>query len=151
MNSLSELTGGRYRIALEKSWHHERPEIRSPDRIWYEQIPCRGGAFIGLYSLNPFILQLFTPRVGNARRVWEAIQGFPKVRADFHFDGEAVLYFTLDALHTVAEIAGARKKRRLSPEARAKLSELGKAFRFKPQNHGVETKKTAQKRAIGAG
>ena len=74
---LGILTGHRYKIALEESWHHERSEVRSLDRIWYEQIPCRGGAFIGLYSLDPPILQLYTPRVKNAKVVWEAIKDIP--------------------------------------------------------------------------
>jgi len=68
----------------------------------------------------------------------------PGVRPDFHFDGEAVIYFSLEAVHIVAEIAGARKKRRLSPEAKARLIDQGKAHRFLPQTHGVETLETAQ-------
>jgi len=68
----------------------------------------------------------------------------PGVRPDFHFDGEAVIYFPLEAVHIVAEIAGARKKRRLSPEAKARLIDQGKAHRFLPQTHGVEIPETAQ-------
>lgn len=141
---LAELSGGRYRILLEESWHHERPEVRSPDRLWYEQIPCRGEeCFIGVYSLEPLILQLSTSRPKNARTVWESIRGTPGAKADFHFDGEAIIYFSSELVHIVAEIAGARKKRRLSPEAKARLIERGKAHRFLPQKHGVETPKTA--------
>jgi len=55
-----------------------------------------------------------------------------------------VIYFPLEAVHIVAEIAGARKKRRLSPEAKARLIEQGKAQRFLPQTHGEETPETAQ-------
>jgi len=40
-------------------------------------------------------------------------------RADFHFDGEAVIYFPLEVLPTVAELAGAKKKRRLSEAHKA--------------------------------
>jgi hypothetical protein len=58
------------------------------------------------------------------------------VRADFHFDGEAVLYFPPAAIHTVADLAGARKKRRLSEEHRGRLAEAGKAHQFKPKNYG---------------
>jgi hypothetical protein len=140
---LAILTGGRYRITLEESWQHERPEVRNPDRIWYEQIPCQGGAFIGIYSLEPLILHLYTPRAKNAKMVWEAIKDISGSRADFHFDGEAELFFTLEALPTVADLAGARKKRRLSAEAKARLIEWGKAHQFLPQKHGVETQKTA--------
>jgi hypothetical protein len=38
-------------------------------------------------------------------------------------DGEAVLYFPPELLHQVAEMAGVRVKRRLSPEARLKVAE----------------------------
>jgi hypothetical protein len=134
--NLANLTADRYKIALEESWQHERPEVRTADRIWYEQIPCEGGAFIGLYSLDPLILQLYTPRVKNAKVVWEAIKDIPGARADFHFDGEALLFFPLEAVHIVAHLAGARRRRRLSEEHRAKLAKVGEAHQFKPKNYG---------------
>jgi hypothetical protein len=111
--NLGNLTANRYKIALEESWQHERLEVRFPDRIWYEQIPCLGGVFIGLYSLDPLILQLYTPRVKNAKVVWEALKDIPGARADFHFEGEAEIYFPLNSLPQVAALAAARKRRRL--------------------------------------
>jgi hypothetical protein len=125
---LADLSNHRYRIVLEESWHHERPEIRKPDRRWYEQIPCKGGAFISLYAEAPtIILQLYTPRVKNARFISHHLKGVGGVKADFHFDGEAVIYFPPELLHQVAEMAEARIKRRLSPEARAQVSKRGRA------------------------
>jgi hypothetical protein len=141
---LAAITGRRYKIALDESWAHETPEVRTPDRIWYEQIPCQGGAFISVYSLDPLVLQIWTIRPPNAKKVWEAIKDYAGASADFVFDGEAVIRFPPEALSTVAELAGARKKRRLSPEARARLIEQGKAHRFLPQNHGVEGAEMAQ-------
>ena len=41
-------------------------------------------------------------------------------------DGEAVLYFPPVLLHQVAEMAGARVKRRLSPQARLRVVERGR-------------------------
>jgi hypothetical protein len=124
---LAEISENRYRVVLEESWQHERPEIRRPDRRWYEQIPCKGGAFIGLYAEDPtIILQLFTPRPKNARFIFAHIKELPGVKADFGFDGEAVIYFPKELLHQVAEMAEARIKRRLSPEARANLAERGR-------------------------
>jgi len=93
-----------------------------PTKIWYEQIPCQGGAFIGLYSLNPLILKLHTPRVQNAKKIWEAIKGNPGARADFRFDGEADIYFPVGAVHQVAKVAGARRKRRLAESLRGKFA-----------------------------
>jgi len=151
---LSKLTR-RFRIILEESFKHEQPEVRNQDRRWYEIIPCQGfkagplqeGAFIGLYSEDPPILQLYTPRVGNAKNIWKQIKDKPGCRADFHLDGEAVLYFPPALLDVVAELAGARKKRQSKPlteEQRAKLVEMGKAYRFKGKATGPQTQNTTQ-------
>ena len=142
--NLATLTGKRYRIALEESWQHEAPEVRNPDRIWYEQIPCQGGAFISVYSLGPLVLQVWTPRPKNAPVIWKAIKDFSGASADFHFDGEAVIRFPLEALPTVAEVAGARKKRKLSEAHKAKLAEASQAYRFKPKFDGSEAPEMVQ-------
>jgi len=125
---LADLSNHRYRIVLEESWYHEQPEIRRPDRRWYEQIPCKGGAFISLYAEPPIIiLQLYTPRVKNARFIFNHLKDFPGIKPDFHMDGEAVLYFPPELLDRVAEMAEARVKRVLSPEAKIKAAERGRA------------------------
>jgi hypothetical protein len=41
--------------------------------------------------------------------------------------------FPLEAVHTVADMAGAGKRRRLSEAHKAKLAEANQAFRFKPK------------------
>lgn len=123
---LTDLADGRYRISLEESWFHERPEIRIPNRRWYEQIPCRGGAFISLYSETPtVILQLYSPRVKKARLIFKQIKHIPGCMADFHMDGEAVIYFPAEIIHKVAELAFARKRRHLSEEHKEKLTSAG--------------------------
>jgi hypothetical protein len=124
--SLADLIGGSYRIALEESWYHERPEMRIPNRRWYEQIPCRGGGFISLYSETPtVILQLYSPRVKKARLIFEQIKQIPGCVADFHMDGEAVIYFPAEIVHKVAGLAFARKRRHLSQEHKEKLTRAG--------------------------
>jgi hypothetical protein len=80
----------------------------------------------------------YASRPKNARIVWEAIQGTPGAMADFHFDGEAVLFFPPEALPKVAALAGARKRRHLSAEHRARLAEIGKAHQFKPKINGAK-------------
>lgn len=91
--TLSELNN-RYRIALDEAWYHERPEVRNPDCRWYEKLPCRGGAFIFLDAEVPIpVLQLYTPMVKSARAIFNHIKHIPGVTADFHYDGEAVIYF----------------------------------------------------------
>lgn len=141
-NELSVLVGDRWLIALEESWEHERPEVRDPDRIWYEQIPCQGGAFIGLYSLDPPILHLFTSRVQNAQEIYRAIKDTPGVKAAFNFDGEAELFFPPTAIHVVAPLAGARKKKRLSSEHKEKLIRGGAASKLRVRFTGLQPRKT---------
>lgn len=47
-----------------------------------------------------------------------------------------VIYFPSDVLPRAAELAGAREKRRLSEEHKAKLAEVGKAHQFKGKIYG---------------
>ena len=170
--TLSELNDGRYKIILEESWYHERPEVREPDRRWYERIPCKGGAFIAIYcepepnclmwgagcplrlpdcrEHGDLILQLWTPRPKNALVIWEKIKGEDPCHYD-PMDGEACIFFPAKLVIQVAELAGARRKRRLSPEARARLVEVGKATRFLPQNCGIESEETAQSKDFRSG
>jgi len=65
--------------------------------------------------------------------------------------GETDIYFPSKLLPLVAELAEARKKRRLSMEAREKLIQAGKAHQFKPQNGGVEGPKSTRIRTISQG
>lgn len=142
---LAKFIGTRYRFDLDEACFHELAEEREPNRLWYERIPCAQGAFIGVQSVKPLTFKLWTPRVKNAKTIHGAIKGNPGfIKADFGFDGEAEIYFTKEALPTVAELAGARKKRHLSPEVKDRLIEQGKAHRFLPQKHGVESQETAK-------
>ncbi|MGP8049882.1 MAG: hypothetical protein ACLPYB_04655 [Desulfobaccales bacterium] len=133
---ISKLTK-RFRIALEESWYHERPEVRNPDKRWYEIIHCKGfkkppeqeGTFICLYSEDPPLLKLYADRPRNARAIWGAIKSNPGTKADFDLDGEAELLFPPELLVTVAKMAGGRKRRQLSEEHRSKLIEAGKLGR----------------------
>ena len=142
---LAKIIGTRYRFDLDEAWFHELPEEREPNRLWYERIPCAKESFIGVYSVDPLIFKLYSTRPKNARKIHEAIKDSPGfIKSDFAFDGEAEIYFTKKALPTVAEIAGARKKRQLTPEQKAELAKRSLTTRFKSQKHGVEDRKTAQ-------
>ena len=87
--TLSKLTN-RYRIAMDEAWAHERPEVRNPDRRWYEQIPCRAEGFIYLYSEDPPTLGLYSTQVKRARAI---VKQIPGLKAEW-MDGEAVIYFS---------------------------------------------------------
>jgi len=140
---LAKIIGTRYRFDLDEAWFHELAEEREPNRLWYERIPCQKESFIGVQSVKPLVFKLHSTRPKNAKKIYEALKNTPGfIRADFAFDGEAEIYFTKEALPTVAELAGARKKRQLSPEQKAELVKRGSANRFKSQIDGVEDRKT---------
>ena len=141
---LAKIIGTRYRFDLDEAWFHELAEEREPNRLWYERIPCQKESFIGVHSVKPLIFKLYSTRPQNTKKIHQAIKGKPGfIKADFDFDGEAEIYFTKEALPTVAELAGARKKRQLTLEQKAELVKRGSANRFKSQIDGVEDRKTA--------
>ena len=122
---------------MDEAWKHERPEVRNPDRRWYEQIPCRAGGFIYLYSEDPPMVGLYSTQVKSARAIMSKIPG---LRAEW-LDEEAVIYFPPDALNQVAEMAGARKKRqgrKLTAAEKSNLLKSGKAHRFKNNFTGLQ-------------
>jgi hypothetical protein len=135
-HELAALVGGRWRIALDESWEHESPDVRNPDQIWYEQVPCQGGAFISLYCLYPPTLKLSTPRPRNAQEIFRALKDTPGVKADFHFDNEAVILFPPAAIHVVAPLAGAKRKRALSEDHKTQLTEGRKKLGMTSQKKG---------------
>ena len=73
----------------------------------------------------------------------------PGVAFDEGFDGyEATFYFPVGSFDQVAAAVGARKRRVLSSEHKAKLAEAGKATRFNPVLPGSEDRQNLQKKAI---
>ena len=140
--SMASLTDGKYKIFKEESWYHERPEVRAADWMWYEQLHCpNDSSFIGLYSLDPITYQFSTDRPRTAEKIWTVTKDKPGVRADFHFDSEAILHFPPELVVLVAEMAGARKKRqgrKMNAEEREKLIEAGKSSRFQPKSTGLQ-------------
>jgi hypothetical protein len=140
---LAKIIGTRNRFDLDEAWYHELPEEREPNRLWYERIPCQKDSFIGVHSVKPLIFKLYSTRPQNAKKIHQTIKGKPGfIKADFDFDGEAEIYFTKEVLSTVAKLAGAKKKRQLSPEQKEELVKRGSANRFKSQIDGVEDRET---------
>ncbi len=72
---LSELSSRRYQIVFDEAWYHERPEIRAPDRRWYEQIPVRNGGHIYIYSEDPPALGLYSTQIKSARSITMKVPG----------------------------------------------------------------------------
>lgn len=123
--SLKKAFGKRWKIQMEESWRHEKPENRSGLEGWYEQVPTVCGGFIGLFQDQPaVILQFCTPKQRpTCRKLAEQFWDTPGVRLDDYFDGyETVFYFPVELFDQVAEAVGARKKRQGRP-----LTEVQKA------------------------
>ena len=104
------MTGNKYKIAMDESWQHEQADLTPQDRLWYEVIPCKCGGKMYLKSLDPMLFDLYIPSIKKARIIEKQV---PLTKADW-MDGEAVLTFSPEVLDQIAELAGARKKRRLS-------------------------------------
>jgi hypothetical protein len=149
--SLKRTFGKRWKIQMEESWQHEKPENKIGCEGWYEQVSTACGGFIGLYQDKPtVILQFYTPKQRpTCRKLAEQLKDTPGVSLDDWFDGyETTLFFPLELFEQVARAVGARKRRILSPEHKAKLAEAGKVTRFSPGLPGSEDRQNLQKEAI---
>ena len=132
--SLANLSDGNYKIILDEAWYHERPKFKRGNRHWYEMIPCTNGGMIFLYCDKERVFSLVTSQV-IGKRVLRAVRG-AKMRLKVRHEIE--ILFPAEALHQVAEIAGARRKRQsLTYEQRAKFIEAGIATQFLGKNPGV--------------
>jgi hypothetical protein len=137
--SLKKAFGKRWKIQMEESWQHEKPENKIGYEGWYEQVPTACGGFIGLFQDKPtVILQFYTPKQRlTCRKLAGQFKDTPGVRLDDGFDGyETVFYFPPQLFQQVAEAVSARKRRVLSPEHKEKLAMASKATRFSPRFHG---------------
>jgi hypothetical protein len=149
--SLKKSFGKRYRIHLEEGWAHENSENKTGYEGWYEQVPTVCGGFIALFQDRPMvILQFYTSKQRpTCRKLAEQFKDTPGVAFDEGFDGyEATFYFPVGLFEQVAETVGARKRRVLSPEHKAKLAEAGKATRFSLGFPGSEDRQNPQNEAI---
>jgi hypothetical protein len=106
-----------FRHQLEESYRHEKSEVRTADKRWYEQILTCCGGVIGLYQETPtVILQFYTPSARKlCRKVLERFQD-KGLWIDDGFDGwEAVIYFPPEILLEVCQMVGARRSKQGRP------------------------------------
>ena len=139
--SLETLGEGKYQIEWDEAWDHEKLKFKKGNWHWYEMIPCRSGGFIFLYDDKEKLLVISIGKtIGN--KILKKVEGAKRKSVDSK--GMDII-FPAEALHQVAEIASARRRRRLKPENKANLIEAGKAYRFKGKNHGGQAIKPARK------
>lgn len=134
--TLSGMSGGRFRIELDECFKFEKPETKRADRRWYERIPLLCGGFICIQKESPPQLKLWTPKGRKTVvKIYEQFKKNKQVILNIEFSGfEAELFFPPKLLVEIGELARARKKRRLSPEAKEKaLASLQKANKTRTQ------------------
>ncbi|OAI41454.1 hypothetical protein AYO40_03085 [Planctomycetaceae bacterium SCGC AG-212-D15] len=109
------------------------PAVRSTTSDpWYLLIPCERG-MIYPFGGDKLAVEVH-PRTGRL------LLDIPGIRLHQDGDLEMSLVFPVDLFPAVAAIVLPRRRRRLSPERRAKLVEASLPFRFKPGVQGGSEK-----------
>ena len=109
---LRQLSGGRYRLGWDPAYD-PRKVPRDKRDPWMMTIPCRDGCVI-----FPFGGGTLAVECGRRRR-----RALRKLGLKVHQDGDDGATFLFDAadFERVAEVAGARRRRRYGPEQLARL------------------------------
>ena len=118
--------GDRYRLGTDPSLEAERTEFRAEERRWLTTILCRHGEII---PWGGFKLAACTSGAGS---IGKRLRALPFVEvAQNGQDGRNVV-FDLEHFDEVAEIMQPRRRRRLSPEARAAAGERLRKYQYQP-------------------
>ena len=132
---LKELFGETYRLDVDESYYAERPEFRHQEEPWLTHIICRHG-HIGVWGGN--LLFASTNTRGTMAKQLKALRCVQVVQDGS--DGVNVT-FDLKDFDKVARVMAPKRRRRLSPEHRQRLLEVGAKYRFQP---GVRVDSEAQ-------
>lgn len=147
--TLAKLTDYCYKMALDPSFYYERPEYRTGKLHYYEWILCHNGGLIYLYSHENRLGLVWTSKTLGEK----ILQEVPGARV-FRTSDEYLHYeimFSLEYIHQVCKLAGARRSRRgkrVSEEAKEKLRQVGfgsqrqllKALQRAPRSPNPDTK-----------
>jgi hypothetical protein len=126
--ALAKLTGYRYKVGLDPSFVEERPEFKRGQLHWYEGILCENGGIISLFDEKNLICRLLTTKQTTEKVMAAGVGASIYLTQDDRLSHER--HFPAAKLVEVGELAGTRRQRKLSEEARAKLSERLRASRF---------------------
>ena len=140
--TVAKLTKYRYRIGLDPAFVVEGPEFKKGALHWYEWILCGNGGYIYLHDKVEKSFSLVTTTQTAAKVLAGVKEAKQSLETDERLGKE--IRFPLSVIHKVCELAGARRARTLSPEAKEKLAERVKGYRFKPSGCAVESPETAQ-------
>jgi hypothetical protein len=132
--------GDTYRVTHDESYAAERPEFRTDEEPWLQIIPgARGHVF-------PWSADRLAASTNTRGPVVKQLLAIPDVEVQQDGTDGITATFPVDRLSAVAEVLRLRRRRRLSPEARAKLAAVGTATRFQ-RSHGVGARENAPERA----
>lgn len=124
--TLAKLTDYCYKMALDPSFYYERPEYRTGKLHYYEWILCHNSGLIYLYSQEKRLGLVWTSKTLGEKILKEV----PGARV-FRTSDEYLYYeimFSLEHIHQVCKLAGARRSRRgkrVSEEAKERLRQVG--------------------------
>jgi len=126
--TLARLTGYRYKVGLDPSFVEELPQYKKGQLHWYEWILCENGGIIYLFDDKNMICRLLTTKQTAEKVLAAGVGAAIYLTQDDRLSHE--LHFPAGKLMEVCELAGARRQRKLSEEAKKKLSERLKDYRF---------------------
>jgi hypothetical protein len=112
MINLKDLAGDRFRITLDAAAQQDPSRSERP---WLYRIPARYG-FVGVSGPDALMAHC------HAARVTPRLLAIPGVVARQTGDAEVNATFPPDRLDEVADVLQARRRRRLSPEARGRAT-----------------------------
>lgn len=124
--NLRKTFGRQYKVAHEQSFHAERPEFRAAEEAWLQVILCQSGH---IFPWGGDLLAASTAKGGSVAKRLKALPGVEVVQDGA--DGATVV-FPVDRFDEIAQIIKPRRRRRLSPEARARAVERLRKYRFQP-------------------
>ena len=130
--NLKKAFGDRFKIAWDESYFAEHGRSARADDPWLQIIPCQHGH---IYPYGGDRLVASTDKRGSVAR---KLSGFACTTVWRDADDGVDVLFHVGDFKTVAELMKPRRRRRLSPEQRAKLVAAGRAYQKRPQQPGVQ-------------
>ena len=129
--SWEKIVEGRFKMSLDEAWELESGKNKNDEKIWYQRIAIKHDGYIILKSLDPVLFEAWTPKQKQTLRI--IANKYPEIVIDEYYEGqEGSIVFSPKYLHEVAEILGAKKKRKLTEIKKEELAERIKKYRFKP-------------------
>ena len=115
----------------------ELPQYKKGQLHWYVWILCENEGIIYLFDDKNMICRLLTTKQTAEKVLAAGVGAFIYLMQDDRLSRE--LHFPATKPVVVCELAGARRQRKLSEEARAKLSKRLKDYRFTAPGTTIQT------------